>query len=128
MKAITRNLDRDIWRDLMKRSGMLSIMDAQVREQWYNSLEEGDLPAISETNIRYNPAKNIYEDEFFSIRYYQKGTAHLSFKHLELIERMNEIIAKRYPGMLAIEMMGGLMLSSPQVVIVDAQRQRYARL
>ncbi|HFV5053929.1 TPA: restriction endonuclease subunit M, partial [Escherichia coli] len=31
MKAITRNLDREIWRDLMQRSGMLSLMDAQAR-------------------------------------------------------------------------------------------------
>ncbi|EQB9581970.1 DUF4942 domain-containing protein, partial [Escherichia coli] len=29
MKAITRNLDREIWRDLMQRSGILSLMDAQ---------------------------------------------------------------------------------------------------
>ncbi len=29
MKAITRNLDREIWRDLMQRSGMLSLMDAR---------------------------------------------------------------------------------------------------
>ncbi len=26
MKAITRNLDREIWRDLMQRSGMLSLI------------------------------------------------------------------------------------------------------
>ena len=32
MKAITRNLDREIWRDLMQRSGMLSLMDAQTRD------------------------------------------------------------------------------------------------
>lgn len=51
MKAITRNLDRSIWRDLMKRSGMLSIMDAQAREQWYNSLEKDEIPAISEEII-----------------------------------------------------------------------------
>ncbi|EPF5565811.1 DUF4942 domain-containing protein, partial [Escherichia coli] len=31
MKAITRNLDRELWRDLMQRSGMLSLMDAQAR-------------------------------------------------------------------------------------------------
>lgn len=47
MKAITRNLDRGIWRDLMKRSGMLSIMDAQAREQWYNSLEKDDNVSLS---------------------------------------------------------------------------------
>lgn len=51
MKAITRNLDRGIWRDLMKKSGMLSVMDAQARDQWYNSLEKDDIPAVSEKNI-----------------------------------------------------------------------------
>ena len=35
MKAITRNLDREIWRDLMQCSGMLSLMDAQARDTWY---------------------------------------------------------------------------------------------
>ena len=42
MKAITRNLDRGIWRDLMKKSGMLSIMDAQARDQWYRNLGGGE--------------------------------------------------------------------------------------
>ncbi|EOL8949492.1 DUF4942 domain-containing protein [Cronobacter dublinensis] len=197
MPAITRNIDRSIWRDLMLKSGMMGLMDAQARDQWHKNLEEGDLPAISEANIlntfdqlhlnkmdvfergiinvfkglswdyktnnpcsfgkkiiinnlvtynrwgfslnwgwrrdqladlermlflldgkpvpdnrgdisvrlmehiRDNRAKDAYEDEFFSIRYFQKGTAHLTFKRLELIERMNDIIAKYYPGMLA---------------------------
>ena len=196
LPAITRNIDRSIWRDLMLKSGMTALMDAQARDQWHKNLEEGDLPAISEANIlstferlhlnkmdvfergiinvfqglswdyktnspcsfgkkiiinnlvthnrwgfslnwgwrrdqladlermlflldgkpipdnrgdistrlmehiRDNPAKDVYEDEFFSIRYYQKGTAHLVFKRLELIERMNDIIAKHFPGML----------------------------
>lgn len=51
MKAITRNLDRGIWRDLMKRSGMLSLIDAATREQWYNSLEKEDIPVVIEANI-----------------------------------------------------------------------------
>lgn len=51
MKAITRSLDRGIWRDLMKKSGMLTIMDAQARDQWYNNLEMDDIPTISEENI-----------------------------------------------------------------------------
>lgn len=197
MPAVTRNIDRSIWRDLMLKSGMMALMDAQARDQWHKNLEEGDLPAISEANIlstfeqlhlnkmdvfergiinffkglswdyktnsprsfgkkiiinnlvtydrwgfnlnwgwrrdqladlermlfllngkpipdnrgdistrlmehiRGNPAKDVYEDEFFRIRYYQKGTAHLAFKRLELIERMNDIIAKHFPGMLA---------------------------
>ncbi|WAT07359.1 DUF4942 domain-containing protein [Rouxiella badensis] len=197
MPAIIRNIDRSIWRDLMLKSGMIALMDAQARDQWHKNLEEGDLPAISEANIlstfeqlhlykmdvfergiinvfkglswdyktnspccfgkkiiinnlvthnrwgfslnwgwrrdqladlermlflldgkpipdnrgdistrlmehiRDNPAKEAYEDGFFSISYFQKGTAHLIFKRPELIERMNGIIAKHYPGMLA---------------------------
>lgn len=197
MPAVTRNIDSSIWRDLMLKSGMMALMDAQARDQWHKNLEEGDLPTISEANIlstfeqlhlnkmevfergiinifkglswdyktnspcsfgkkiiinnlvthnrwgfslnwgwrrdqladlermlflldgksipdnrgdisirlmehiRDNPAKNAYEDEYFSIRYFQKGTAHLTCKRLELIEMMNDIIAKHYPGVLA---------------------------
>lgn len=197
MPAVTRNIDSSIWRDLMLKSGMMALMDAQARDQWHKNLEEGDLPAITEANIlstfeqlhlnkmevfergiinvfkglswdyktnspcsfgkkiiinnlvthnrwgfslnwgwrrdqladlermlflldgkpipdnrgdisirlmehiRDNPAKNAYEDEYFSIRYFQKGTAHLTFKRLALIEMMNDIIAKHYPGVLA---------------------------
>ncbi len=199
MKLITRNIDRSIWRDLMLKSGMLALMDAEAREQWYKNLEEGDLPAINEDNIlstfeqlhlnkqdvfergvinvfrglsweyktnspcmfgkkiivnnlvthnrwgfslswgwrrdqlvdlermlylldgkpvpdnrgdisvrlmeyiRDNPRQQRYEDELFGIRYFQKGTAHLIFKRLDLVEKMNDIVAKHYPGMLARE-------------------------
>lgn len=181
----------------MLKSGMMALMDAQARDQWYKNLEEGYLPAISEANIlstfeqlhlnkmdvfergiinvfkglswdyktnspcsfgkkiiinnlvthnqwgfnlnwgwrrdqltdlermlflldgkpipdnrgdictrlmehiRDSPAKDVYEDEFFSIRYFQKGTAHLAFKRLDLVEKMNDIIAKHYPGLLS---------------------------
>ncbi|MGI8465896.1 DUF4942 domain-containing protein [Pectobacterium punjabense] len=196
MPAITRTLDRNIWRDLMLKSGMLSLMDAEARSQWHKNLDEGELPAISETNIlstfeqlhqskrevfergiinvfkglswdyktnhpcyfgkkiisnlvtynrwgfglnwgwrrdqladlermlylldgkpipdnrgdvtirlmdhiRDNPHQQEYEDEFFSVRYFQKGTGHLTFKRPGLIDQMNDIIAKHYPGMLA---------------------------
>lgn len=197
MKAITRNLDRCIWRDLMKKSGMLSLMDAQAREQWYNSLEKDDIPAVSEANIlstfeqlhqskgevfergvinvfkglswdfkSNNPCKfgkkiiatglvkhdrwgfglnwgwqrdrladlermlvlldgkpvpdnradvtrrlsdhihenrhsSRYEDEMFVIKYFQKGTAHIVFKRPELVDKLNDIIARHYPGALS---------------------------
>ncbi|EIZ2108892.1 DUF4942 domain-containing protein [Salmonella enterica] len=196
MKAITRNLDRNIWRYLMKKSGMLSIMDAQARDQWYRNLEGDDIPAISEANIlntfeqlhqskaevfergvinvfkglswdfksnspckfgpkiivnglvKYdrwgyslnwgwqrdrladlermlmlldgkpvpdnradvtrrlddhiheNRGSNSYEDGMFKIKYFQKGTAHIIFKKPELVDKLNDIIARHYPGML----------------------------
>lgn len=199
IKLITRNIDRSIWRDLMMKSGMLALMDAEAREQWYKNLEEGDLPAINKDNIlstfeqlhlnkqdvfergvinvfrglsweyktnspcmfgkkiivnnlvthnrwgfslswgwrrdqlvdlermlylldgkpvpdnrgdisvrlmeyiRDNPRQQSYEDELFGIRYFQKGTAHVIFKRLDLVEKMNDIVAKHYPGMLARE-------------------------
>ncbi|EHN8932459.1 TPA: DUF4942 domain-containing protein [Klebsiella oxytoca] len=42
----------------------------------------------------------MYEDSYFTIRYFQKGTAHLTFKPPELVEKMNDIIAKHYPDQL----------------------------
>ncbi|ECE0792885.1 DUF4942 domain-containing protein [Salmonella enterica subsp. diarizonae] len=196
MKAITRNLDRGIWRDLMKKSGMLSLMDAQARDQWYRNLEGDDIPAISETNIlstfeqlhhnkqdvfergiinvfkglswnyktnnpcyfgkkiivnnlvkhdrwgyslnwgwrrdqladlermlylldgktipdnrhdvsirfmdfvRGNPYQQVFEDDLFTIRYFQKGSGHITFKRLDLVEKMNDIVAKHFPEAL----------------------------
>lgn len=49
MPVITCNIDRSIWRDLMLKSGMLALMDAEARSQWAKNLEEGDLPAISDS-------------------------------------------------------------------------------
>ncbi|EBK9388289.1 DUF4942 domain-containing protein [Salmonella enterica] len=196
MKAITRNIDREIWRDLMKKSGMLSLMDAQARDQWYRNLEGNDIPTISEANIlstfeqlhqskdevfergvinvfkslswdfkTNNPCKfgakiivnglvkcdrwgyslnwswqrdrladlermlmlldgkpvpdnradvtqrlddhihenrgsNSYEDGMFKIKYFKKGTSHITFKRPELVERMNDIVAKYFPKAL----------------------------
>lgn len=44
IKAITQNIDRSIWKDLMNKSGMLALMDAQARDEWYNSLERTIFP------------------------------------------------------------------------------------
>lgn len=197
MKAITRNIDREIWRDLMKKSGMLSLMDAQARDQWYRNLEGDDIPAVNEANIlntfeqlhqskgdvfergvinvfkglswdykSNSPCKfgkkiivtalvkydrwgfglnwgwqrdrladlermlmlldgkpvpdnradvtrrlgdhidanrhaSRYEDEMFVIKYFQKGTAHITFKRSELVDKLNDIIARHYPGLLS---------------------------
>ena len=51
LPSVTRNIDRSIWRDLMLKSGMMALMDAQARDQWHKNLEEGDLPAISVANV-----------------------------------------------------------------------------
>lgn len=61
----------------------------------------GDVTTRLMEHIRDNPSKDVYEDDFFSIRYFQKGTAHITFKRCDLTEKMNDIVAKHYPGMLA---------------------------
>lgn len=33
----------------------------------------------------------------FSIKYFQKGTAHITFKRPELVDKLNDIIARHYP-------------------------------
>jgi hypothetical protein len=197
MKAITRNIDRNIWRDLMLKSGMLSLMDAQARDQWHKSLEEEMLPAISEENIlstfaqlhlnkmdvfergvinvfkglswdyktnspccfgkkiiinnlvthnrwgfslnwgwrrdqladlermlflldgkpipdnradvacrlsdhiNQHKSADSYEDELFRIKYFQKGSVHITFRCPELVDKMNDIVARHYPDMLS---------------------------
>lgn len=197
MKAIIHNLDRGIWQDLMKKSGMLSLMDAQARDQWYRNLEGDNIPAISEESIystfeqlhrdkdnvfergvinvfkslswdykSNHPCKfgkkiivnnlvsytqwgftlnhsyrrdqladlermlfllegkaipdnrgdvttrlyehmsanrqmtKVYEDDYFAIKYFMKGSAHLTFRKPGLMDKMNDIIAKHYPSVL----------------------------
>ncbi|MFZ4171946.1 DUF4942 domain-containing protein [Enterobacter ludwigii] len=195
IKAITHNIDRSIWKDLMNKSGMLALMDAQARDEWYNSLEKDDIPAVSEENIlstfeqlhqskaevfergiinvfkglswdykSNSPCKfgkkiivdglvqydrwgfhfrhgrrreqladldrmlnlldgkpvpenrndlsvrldthirkqhaSVFEDEYVEIRYFQKGTGHIIFKRSDLIDKMNEIVARYFPATL----------------------------
>ena len=35
------------------------------------------------------------------IRYYQKGSGHITFKRLDLVDKMNDIVAKHYPSALS---------------------------
>lgn len=52
-------------------------------------------------HIDANRHNNCYEDEMLVIKYFQKGTAHIIFKRQELVDKLNGIIAKHYPGTLA---------------------------
>ena len=51
-------------------------------------------------HIRSVQGKACYEDEMFSIRYFKKGSAHITFRKPELVDRLNDIIARHYPEML----------------------------
>lgn len=47
-----------------------------------------------------NHRGQVFEDDMFTIRYLQKGSGHITFKRLDLVEKMNDIVAKHYPGAL----------------------------
>ncbi|EEC8946636.1 DUF4942 domain-containing protein, partial [Escherichia coli] len=40
-------------------------------------------------------------DEMFSIKYFKKGSVHITFRKPELVDRLNDIIARHYPEALA---------------------------
>lgn len=52
-------------------------------------------------HIDANRHNNQYEDEMFAVKYFQKGTAHIVFKRPELVDKLNDIIARHYPGVLS---------------------------
>ncbi len=47
-------------------------------------------------HIQSVQGKERYEDEMFIIKYFKKGSAHITFKRLELIDRINDIIASTF--------------------------------
>lgn len=42
----------------------------------------------------------VFTCEYFTVRAYKKGSAHITFTRPELVERINDIIARHYPGAL----------------------------
>ncbi|ENT2204361.1 DUF4942 domain-containing protein, partial [Escherichia coli] len=47
-----------------------------------------------------NNVDKLLEGEYFTVRGYQKGTVHIVFKRPDLVEKLNDIIARHYPGAL----------------------------
>jgi Domain of unknown function (DUF4942) len=43
----------------------------------------------------------VHEDTYMQIRWFKNGNAHITFRRPELVERMNKILAKHFPGVLA---------------------------
>ncbi|KVD76687.1 hypothetical protein WS62_31800 [Burkholderia sp. ABCPW 14] len=43
------------------------------------------------------------ENDYFHLRWFKNGNAHLTFKRPNLVEQMNRILAKHYPNALAAE-------------------------
>lgn len=55
--------------------------------------------AISSALGYWSNAKEI-EHEYMHIRTFKNGNGHLTFKRLDLVEKLNAVLAKHYPGAL----------------------------
>jgi hypothetical protein len=75
---------------------MLMLLDGQPVPD-----NRADVTRRLSDHIHENRHSNRYEDGMFSIKYFQKGTAHITFRRAELVDKLNVIIARHYPGALA---------------------------
>lgn len=60
-----------------------------------------DIASRLSAHISQKKASDSYQDDYVNIKYFQKGSAHITFLRPNLVDKMNDIIAKHYPGMLA---------------------------
>lgn len=44
--------------------------------------------------------QSFAENDYLALKWYKKGTAHITFKRLDLVEQMNRIVAKHHPNVL----------------------------
>jgi hypothetical protein len=56
--------------------------------------------ALSRVGIRYGDPRGMCETDYLHIRSFKNGNGHITFKRPELVDSMNSIIAKHYPGAL----------------------------
>lgn len=54
-------------------------------------------------DVAKSERKMELDSEYFHLRWYQKGSGHLTFKRADLVDRLNQILAKHFPGALAYD-------------------------
>jgi hypothetical protein len=55
---------------------------------------------LSRAGLNYNQRQGTVETDYLTIRCFKNGNGHVTFKRLDLVDKMNRIIAKHYPGAL----------------------------
>ncbi len=54
-------------------------------------------------DVAKSERKMELDGEYFHLRWYKKGSGHLTFKRADLVDRLNQILAKHYPRALAYD-------------------------
>ncbi len=47
---------------------------------------------------------NSFENDYLIIKWFKVGTGHIVFKKAEIVNELNQILAKRFPNALACDM------------------------
>ena len=85
------NYDRCSSLDDLER--VLTVLDGKPepdhRRGWYSRMASNDKTTVPPI-----------ESDYLSVRSFRNGNAHITFKRPELVDRMNLILAKHYPGAL----------------------------
>lgn len=85
-RSVTNELD-----DLMR---VLAMLDGRA--------EPDHRQGMSSQLLQVRDAGRMqWEGDYFTLRWYWKGTGHLTFKRMDLVEQMNAILARRFPNALA---------------------------
>lgn len=75
---------------------VLAVLDGKPESDHRNGVRA----ALGRCGIRYGNPRGVCETEYLQIRTFKNGNGHVMFKRPELVDRMNMIIAKHYPGAL----------------------------
>lgn len=93
--ASVNNRVADELDDLMR---VMSIMDGQPapdhRYGFYSHITQAD-----------REKKTTFENEYLAIKWFKKaGTGHVTFKRLDLVEKLNKILSKHFPNAIASDL------------------------
>ncbi|WP_422452223.1 DUF4942 domain-containing protein [Endozoicomonas sp. ALC066] len=75
---------------------VMCVLDGRPVPEFRNDIASRLDSFIKEDRFSGKP----YVDNYFSIRYFKKGSIHIRFLKTDLVDRLNEIITRHYPGAL----------------------------
>ena len=55
---------------------------------------------MMEADKAHQAGRSIIEHEYYRLKWFKNGNAHIEFKRADLVATMNAILAKHYPGAL----------------------------
>lgn len=75
---------------------VMAVLDGKPEADHRNGVRA----ALSRCGVRWGNPQGLCETDYLKIRCFKNGNGHVTFKRLDLVEKMNLIIAKHYPGAL----------------------------